>query len=96
MHVKKYIILHGLLPCQPQETIYGGGDAEHHRGEPEGIDGIFERSAAAIEGILQSCRSDSGEECRYSRQIEEVGGTVLLCKSDSWDACILRCSISLG
>lgn len=87
VHVK-YIILHGLLPRQPQETIDGGGDAENHRGEPEGIDGIFERSAMGIECVLQSCRSDSREECRHSRQIEEVGSIVLLCKPDGRDACI--------
>lgn len=84
----KYIILHGLLPCQTQEAIDGSGDTEHHRGEPEAIDSIFERSPTAIEGELQSCRSDSREECRHSRQIEEVGRTVLLCKPDSWDTCI--------
>lgn len=87
LHVK-YIILHGLLPCQPQETIDGGCDARYHRGEPEGIDDIFERSAMGIEGILQSCRGDSREECRHSRQIEEDGRTVLLCEPDCWDACI--------
>jgi hypothetical protein len=84
----KYIVLHSLLPCQPQETIDGGGDAEHHRGKPKGIDGIFKRSAMGIEGVLQSCRCDSREKCRHSRQVEEVGGTVLLCKPDGWDTCI--------
>jgi hypothetical protein len=42
----------------------------------------------AIEGVLQSCRGDSREECSHSRQIEEVGGTVLLCKPDGWDTCM--------
>ena len=41
-----------------------------------------------IKGVLQSCRCDSREECRHSRQIEEVGGSVLLGKPDGWDACI--------
>ncbi len=87
VHVK-YIILHGLLPRQTQETIDGGGDVEHHRGEPEGIDSIFKRSTMAVEGVLQRCRSNSREECRHSRQIEQVGGTVLLCKPDGRDACV--------
>ncbi len=84
----KYSILHGLLPCQTQETIDGGSNAEHHRGEPEGIDGIFEWSTMAIEGVLQRCGSDSRKECCHSRQIEKVGGTMLLCKPNGWDACI--------
>ena len=84
----KHIILHGLFPCQPQETVDGGGDAEDHRGKPEGIDCILERSAMSIEGVLQSCRGDGREECRHGRQIEEVCGSVLLCKPDGWDACI--------
>jgi hypothetical protein len=41
-----------------------------------------------IERVLQRARSDSREECGNSRQIEEVGCAVLLCKPDGWDACI--------
>jgi len=40
----------------------------------------------AVKGVLQGSRSDSREECRYCRQIEKVGGAVLLCEADGWDA----------
>jgi hypothetical protein len=48
----RYIILHGLLPRQTQETVDCRGDAEYHRGEPKGIDGIFKRSIMAVKGEL--------------------------------------------
>lgn len=48
-----------------------------------------------IERVLQRARRDSREKCSHSRQIEEAGGAVLLCKSNGWDACILKVSVSL-
>jgi hypothetical protein len=83
-----WIVLHGLLPRQTEKTVDGGGDAEHHWSEPEAIHGILEWRAMAAEGKLHRGRSDGREECRHGRQIEEVGGTVLLGESDGWDACM--------
>ncbi len=81
------IVLHGLLPRQTQKTVDSSGDAEYHRGEPEGVDGILKRSTMAVEAVLQCGRSDGREKCCHSRQVKEVGGAVLLRKPDGGDTC---------
>jgi hypothetical protein len=83
---EEHIVLHSLLPCQTQEAVDSSSDAEYQRSEPKGIDRIFKQGIVTSVGVLQCGGSDGREERRHSRQVKEVGSSVLLRKPDGGDA----------
>ena len=90
MHESRVYVLHRLLPRHTKQTIHRRPYTEHQGREPERVYGICQGGVSHFIRELHGCRGDSGEECRYRTEVQQVLACVFLCESDGRHTCQTR------